>query len=61
MILSASSWVMKLRDYPRELIKADQLIWQGVLCGAEQRGNDDVNFRTSIINPGLIKVEYNID
>ena len=52
MVLSASKWIMKLRDYPRELIKADILDWKGILCGAEQRGNDDVNFRTNVINPG---------
>ena len=28
------------------------MAWSGTLCGAEQRGNDDINFRTNIIDPG---------
>ena len=50
--LNASSWIMKMRDYPREMIKAVNVAWSGTLCGAEQRGNDDINFRTNIIDPG---------
>ena len=49
----ASEWRVWLRDYPTNLILATELDWSGILCGAEQRGREELNFRDVIIDPGL--------
>ena len=49
----ASEWRVWLRDYPTNLISASEVHWSGTLCGAEQRGREELNFRDVSIDPGL--------
>ena len=53
ILLSATSWKVFLRDFPTSLINGTDLNWRGRLCGAEQRGREDHNFRDVTIDPGL--------
>ena len=51
--MRALEWRVGLRDYSTNLILAKDCHWTGVLCGAEQRGLEEVNFRDITVDPGV--------
>ena len=53
MIVTAKSWKVNLRDYSTNLIHAKNMRWAGTVCGAEQHGREELNFRDVMIDPGL--------
>ncbi len=50
--LNASNWRVQLRDYPTDLVKAEDFSWTGTLCGAEQHGTEEQNWKQFTIDPG---------